>query len=100
MDIISAYREVGSYRGAAAACGMTAKRVPRVIARHEAGDGVPARVPRVRNYDAVAELVAERVEKAKGKISANAAAAGRPGSRPCGVGAKLPAAGGQAEVGV
>ena len=35
MDISSAYREVGSYRGAAAICGTTAKTVKRVIARHE-----------------------------------------------------------------
>ena len=37
MDIISAYREVGSYRGAAAISGTTAKTVKRVIARHESG---------------------------------------------------------------
>jgi transposase len=70
MDIISAYREVGSYRGAAALCGTTAKTVKRVIARHEAGGAAPARVPRARNYDAVVELVAARVEKTKGRISA------------------------------
>lgn len=39
MDIISAYREVGSYRGAAAMCGTTHKTVQRVIAAHEAGEG-------------------------------------------------------------
>ena len=43
MDIISAYREVGTYRGAAVACGTTHKTVKRVIARHEAGGGVPER---------------------------------------------------------
>ena len=37
MDIISAYREVGTYRGAAAICGTTPKTVKRVIARHESG---------------------------------------------------------------
>ena len=37
MDIISAYREVGSYRGAAAISGTTPKTVRRVIARHESG---------------------------------------------------------------
>ena len=57
----------------------------RVIARHEAGGAAPARVPRGRNYDAVAELVAERVEKTKGRISAKrllpaARAAGYEGS--------------------
>ena len=43
MDIISAYREVGTYRGAAAICGTTHKTVKRVIARHESGGGAPAR---------------------------------------------------------
>ena len=70
MDIISAYREVGTLRGAAAISGTTAKTVKRVISRLEAGGAVPARVPRDRNYDAVAELVAERVERTKGRISA------------------------------
>ena len=37
MDIISAYREVGTYRGAAAISGTTPKTVRRVIARHESG---------------------------------------------------------------
>src|ERR1700677_3102253 len=36
MDIISAYREAGTYRGAAAISGTTPKTVKRVIARHEA----------------------------------------------------------------
>jgi hypothetical protein len=70
MDIISAYREVGTYRGAAVISGTTPKTVKRVIARHEAGGGAPARSPRERNYDAVTALVAERVEKTAGRISA------------------------------
>jgi len=70
MDIISAYREAGTYRGAAAISGTTAKTVRRVIARHEAGGGAPARSPREHNYDAVAALVAERVRKTSGRISA------------------------------
>jgi transposase len=70
MDIISAYREVGSYRGAAALSGTTAKTVKRVIARHESGGAAPARAPRGRNYDLVCDLVAERVQKTKGKITA------------------------------
>ena len=36
MDIISAYREAGTFRGAAAISGTTHKTVRRVIARHEA----------------------------------------------------------------
>ena len=37
MDIIAAYREAGTYRGAAEIAGTTHKTVRRVIARHEAG---------------------------------------------------------------
>jgi transposase len=85
MDIISAYREVGSYRGAAAISGTTPKTVRRVIARHEWGGAPPARVPRGHNYDAVVDLVAERVERSKGRITAKrllpaARAAGYEGS--------------------
>jgi transposase len=85
MDIISAYREVGSYRGAAAISGTTPKTVKRVIARHESAGVAPAGVPREHNYDTVVELVAERVEKTKGKITAKrllpaARAAGYEGS--------------------
>jgi len=70
MDIISAYREVGTFRGAAVACGTTHKTVRRVIARHDAGGAVPERARRGCNYDGVAELVAARVAKTSGKISA------------------------------
>jgi transposase len=85
MDIISAYRAVGSYRGAAAISGTTPKTVRRVIARHEWGGAPPARVPRGHNYDAVVDLVAERVERSKGRITAKrllpaARAAGYEGS--------------------
>jgi hypothetical protein len=70
MDIIAAYREVGSYRGAAAMCGTTPKTVKRVIERHEAGGSAPPRLPRERNYEAVAELVRSRVKTTRGRISA------------------------------
>jgi transposase len=86
MDIISAYREVGTYRGAAAVCATTPKTVMRVISRHESGEGSPVvRAPREHNYDMVASLVAERVEKTQGRISAKrvlpaARAAGYAGS--------------------
>jgi transposase len=85
MDIIAAYREAGTLRGAAQIAGTTHKTVKRVIARHEAGAARPARVPRGRNYDGVAVLVAGRVEKTAGRISAKrllpaARAAGYAGS--------------------
>jgi hypothetical protein len=60
MDVIAAYREVGTYRGAAAISGTTPKTVKRVIDRHESGGAPPAPQPREHNYDAVVELVAER----------------------------------------
>jgi transposase len=70
MDIIAAYREAGTFRGAAEIAGTTHKTVKRVIDRHEAGGGTPPRVRRGRNYDGVAALVAERVRRTSGRISA------------------------------
>jgi transposase len=85
MDIIAAYREAGTFRGAAEIAGTTHKTVKRVIARHEAGGTAPGRALRGRNYDGVAALVAGRVEKTAGRISAKrllpaARAAGYAGS--------------------
>jgi hypothetical protein len=70
MDIIAAYREVGSYRGAAEMCATTPKTVRRVVERHQAGGQRPERKPRERNYDRVVELVGSRVQATKGRISA------------------------------
>jgi transposase len=70
MDIISAYREVGTYRGAAELCGTTHKTVKRVVDRAEAGGAAPERAARVCNYEQVRELVAERIAKSGGRISA------------------------------
>jgi hypothetical protein len=85
MDIIAAYREVGSYRGAAELCGTTPKTVRRVIQRHEAGGQRPQRKPRARNYDRMVELVHSRVEATRGRVSDKrllpaARTAGYPGS--------------------
>ena len=85
MDIISAYQQVGSYRAAAELCGTTHKTVKRVVEMFEAGGAPPPRIARARNYDAVAELVAERVKKSDGRMSAKrmlpiARAAGYDGS--------------------
>jgi len=54
-------------------CGTTHKTVRRVVEAHEAGSARrpgPARKDRGHNYDAVAELVAQKVERSKGRISA------------------------------
>jgi transposase len=85
MDIISAYHQVGSYRGAAELCNTTHRTVKKVIEKLEAGENAPPRAERAHNYDAVTELVAERVEKSQGRISAKrllpiARAAGYQGS--------------------
>ena len=40
MDIIAAYREAGTYRGAAEIAGTTHKTVRRVIARQDGGEPV------------------------------------------------------------
>ena len=82
MDIQSAYREVGTYRGAAEICGVTHKTVKRVV-ETMLRDGPDPAV--AHNYDAVTELVAERVVRTKGRISAKrllpvAVAAGYSGS--------------------
>jgi transposase len=70
MDVIAAYREVGTYRGAAVMCGTTHKTVKRIIERAEAGGKAPGRKKREHNYDAVADLVVEKVKTTQGKISA------------------------------
>jgi transposase len=85
MNIMSTYREVGTYRGAAELCGTTHKTVKRVVERAESGGELPQRAPRPRNFDQVRELVAERVAKSGGRISAKrllpiACAAGYEGS--------------------
>lgn len=85
MDIISAYQQVGSYRGAAELCNTTHRTVKKVVDKFEAGDAAPPRAERAHNYDSVTDLVAERVEKSQGRMSAKrmlpiARAAGYEGS--------------------
>ncbi|WP_440103515.1 hypothetical protein [Streptosporangium sp. H16] len=70
MDIIAAYREVGTYRGAAQICGTTHKTVRRIIERSLTNNKPTCRKSREHNFDAVAELVAEKVKATAGKISA------------------------------
>ncbi len=81
MEIQHAYREVGTYRGAAEICGVAAKTVKRAVTAVEMPD--PDKRP--YNYDEARELVAEKIKKTKGKISAKrllptARAAGYSGS--------------------
>ena len=68
LDILSRYRELGSYRATAALCGTTHKTVRRVVERR--GKPPAERPPRRRNTDPVVALVAERVRATDGRISA------------------------------
>ena len=73
MDIISAYQQLGSYRAAAGHCGTTHRTVKKVVDKFEAdqaGVAPPPQAVRTHNYDVVADLVAERVEKSHARISA------------------------------
>jgi len=87
MNIVDAYRELGSYRAAARACGVDHKTVKAVVERAEGGETEVVRVsrPRAHNYDDVVDLVAQRVRKTRGRITAKrllaaARAAGYTGS--------------------
>jgi hypothetical protein len=70
MSMINAYREVGSYRGAAVMCDCDPKTVKRAVERAEGGDVPAQRTARVRNYDVVVDVVGARVAKTAGRISA------------------------------
>ena len=65
MDMIAAFNDVGSYRGAAAICGVDHKTVKRALAR---SSGPPEARP--HNYDLVADVVARRVSGTSARISA------------------------------
>ena len=67
LDVITAYRQVGTYRGAAEMCGLTHKTVKRIIEKVEAAE---QRVARRKNYESVRALVAQEISETKGKISA------------------------------
>jgi len=71
MDIIAAYHEVGSYRGAAAMCNTTHRTVKRVVLqRTQPAPTTENSAERKKNYDIVASVVAVRVKKTSGRISA------------------------------
>jgi transposase len=81
MEMTATYNDVGSYRGAAAICGVAAKTVKRAVL----GPVGPLRGARKHNYDVVADVVTNRVGKTSGRISAKrllpeARAAGYTGS--------------------
>ncbi|MGH9891040.1 MAG: IS21 family transposase, partial [bacterium] len=72
MDIVSAYEQVGSLRGAAALCGTTHKTVKRVMDDHRAGLPAhwPRRPARAKNTDSVLGVIEEKVRATDGRITA------------------------------
>jgi len=72
MDMHAAYQEVGTYRAAAEICGTTDKTIKRVVEAakrvNSLGGGGEAAV--VHNYDSVSAIIAARVERTAGRISA------------------------------
>ena len=73
MDVVSAFHDVGTYRGAAEMCGVDPKTVKRAVMAHEAGELDDERVhrrPVAKNTDVVRDLVAKRVGDTKGKVTA------------------------------
>lgn len=72
MDIVAAYEQVGTYRGAAALCGTTHKTVKRVVLANAAGEPFdrPRKQAAAKNTDTVRELIAEKVKATDGRISA------------------------------
>ncbi|HET7734988.1 MAG TPA: IS21 family transposase [Nocardioidaceae bacterium] len=73
MDVVAAFRDVGTYRGAAEICGVDPKTVKRKVLAHEAGELDEQRARRAsvpKNTDVARGLVAQRVEATKAKITA------------------------------
>ncbi len=72
MDMIAAYLDVGTYRGAAAICGTNHHTVKaEVLRRLRGADAMTAKqAERAKNTDIVGELVARRVKRTQGRISA------------------------------
>ncbi len=76
LDVLSAYREVGTYRGAAELCGVTPKTVKRVVERTAATNAVDGTISTTRarsgsnNYEGVRALVADKVKVSRARISA------------------------------
>jgi len=73
MDVVAAYKDVGTFRGAAEVCGVDPKTVKRIVQAHELGElqeDRARRAPVPKNTDGVRALVAERVAATKARISA------------------------------
>ena len=71
LNVINAYREVGTYRGAAQMCGIDPKTAKRIIEKNTGQAAVvTARSSGPANYEIVRPLVAAKVEATLAKITA------------------------------
>lgn len=70
MDVVAAFRDVGTYRGAAEICGVDPKTVKRKVLAHEAGEQRSSRAPVPKNTDVARALVVQRVDATKAKVTA------------------------------
>jgi len=73
MDVVAAFRDVGTYRGAAEICGVDPKTVKRKVLAHEAGmlsEQRAVRAPVLKKTDVARDVVAQRVEKTNAKVTA------------------------------
>ncbi len=73
MDVVAVFEDVGTYRGAAEICGVDPRTVKRKVLARGAGeldDERAARAPVPKNTDVARQLVAQRVEATRAKITA------------------------------
>ena len=68
LDILTTYAELGSYRATATLCGTTHKTVRRIVERR--ARPATERPARPHNTDVVRELIAAKVKRTDGRISA------------------------------
>ena len=88
MDCIAAFESVGTYRGAAAMCGVDPKTVRRKVQAHRQGvldEERAQRAPVPKNTDIARTVVTDKIDETKGRMSAKrllpiARAAGYTGS--------------------
>lgn len=73
MDVVAAFENVGTYRGAAVMCGVDPKTVKRKVDAHRRSaltDQRQRRTRPVRNTEVVRSVVAEKIAETRGKMTA------------------------------
>ena len=75
MNVVAAFENVGTYRGAAAMCGVDPKTVKRKVEAHRRSVLSDRRQPRVRpvrNTEIARRVVSEKIAETKGKMTESA----------------------------